>query len=526
MVQTKEETMSQTSWPSNNLGDALALQAKLKPEAEAVVCGETRINFATLNARSLAVQEQLNQLGIVKNDMVGVLFHNHPDFIAIFFAIVKLGAVVVPINPMLKSSEIAHILSDSGSKAIIVHELFKPEVVAALPQLDGLEYLIVADASSPLDEKAVRPRHLALTKQSEPQGEVKSTDHTDPDKDLALLVYTSGTTGKPKGAMLSHRCVMSVFPFNIFSTLELTDRERIIGILPMCHIYGIGTMVCTPVALGCTVVIMQKFEAKATLECMAKEKITMIPGVPAMYQFMLMEYEQNKVDLPELRYCLSAAAPIAPEVIERIQNEFGAQVVEGYGMSETAGGGTVNPPKQQRTGSIGKSIPEAELAILDDNQQPLPLGKEHVGEIAIKGGCVMLGYHNQPEATKESVNADGWLLTGDLGCCDEEGYFYIVGRKKELIIRGGQNIYPRELEECILRMDGVQDVAVIGIPDEMMGERVKAFVVAAKDATVTEESVKEFCAEHLAAYKVPRLVEFVSELPRNSTGKLLKRLLK
>ncbi len=515
-------------WPATTIGETLSVQAKRRPEAEAVVFGSTRLTYEQLHARSQAIEEQLIELGLKKSDRVGVLYPNDPDFIPIFFAVVNIGAIVVPINPMLKSNEIAHILSDSGARAVIAHEKLKAEVVGALAQLDVLEWLIVGTESGSLPPDTVninRPKVLALTDRLKPSSDLKHSCQLDPATDLALLVYTSGTTGKPKGAMLTHNGMMSVFPFNIFSSLDFKESDRIIGLLPMCHIYGIGALVCTPMAMGSTVVIMPKFDPAASLKCLETEHITIVPGVPAMYQFMLMEYDKNKVDLSSLRYCLSAAAPVSPELLERIHKDFGAQVVEGYGMSETAGGGTCNPPGSGKRGSIGKAIPGVSLSIIDDDGNVLPAGEEHVGEITIKGCCVMRGYHNQPDATSEAI-VDGWLRTGDLGCIDNDGYVYIRGRKKELIIRGGQNIYPRELEEVILRMDGVADVAVIGVPDEFMGERVKAFVVACPEATLTEDSVKQFCEEHLAPYKVPRLVEFVSELPRNSTGKILKRLLK
>lgn len=527
-IATSEQESVGHHWPATTIGETLRVQAKRRPDSEAVVFGSTRLTYAALHARSQAIEEQLQQLGLKKSDRVGVLYPNAPDFIPIFFAVVSIGAVVVPINPMLKSSEIAHILSDSGARAVIAHEKLRAEVDGALTQLDALEWLIVGTESGNAPLSAVPDdlrKVVSLTSRLTPEHDVKPSCQLDPAIDLALLVYTSGTTGKPKGAMLTHNGMMSVFPFNIFSSLDFKESDRIIGLLPMCHIYGIGALVCTPMAMGSTVVIMAKFEPASALKCLEQERITIVPGVPAMYQFMLMEYDKNKVDLSSLRYCLSAAAPVSPELLERIHNDFGAQVVEGYGMSETAGGGTCNPPGSGKRGSIGKAIPGVSLSIIDDDGNPLPSGEDNVGEIAIKGCCVMRGYHNQPEATSEAI-VDGWLRTGDLGCLDDDGYVYIRGRKKELIIRGGQNIYPRELEELIFRMDGVADVAVIGVPDEFMGERVKAFVVAKPGTVLTEESVKEFCELNLAPYKVPRLVEFVSELPRNSTGKILKRLLK
>jgi long-chain acyl-CoA synthetase len=527
MALTQQAQKAVHHWPSTTIGDTLRVQAETRPDKEAVVFGDTRLTYRALHARSQALEEQLLELGVKKSERVGVLYPNHPDFIPIFFAVVNIGAVVVPINPMLKSSEIAHILSDSGAKAVIVHEKLQAEVLGALLQLDALEWLIVGMETSGATPPAVQapmPKVVSLTGALKPLQEIMPVCQLEPSTDLALLVYTSGTTGKPKGAMLTHDGMMNVFPFNIFSALNMTESDRIIGLLPMCHIYGIGALVCTPVAMGSTVVIMPKFDAAAVLKCMEMERVTVIPAVPAMYQFLLMAYDKNKADLSALRLCMSAAAPISPEVLERIHKDFGAQAVEGYGMSETAGGGTVNPPGSGKRGSIGVAIPGVSLAILDDEGKRLPAGRENVGEIAIQGCCVMTGYYNQPQATEEAI-VDGWLRTGDLGCCDEDGYVYIVGRKKELIIRGGQNIYPRELEEVIALMAGVADVAVIGVPDELMGERVKAFIVKSNGSSITEESVKQFCEEHLAPYKVPRLVEFISELPRNSTGKILKRLL-
>lgn len=512
-----------------NLADSLSRQAKERPDAEAVVSGDTRLTFAQLNNRSLAIAEQLQALGIGEKNKVGVLYPNDHEFIAVFFAVLRLGAVVVPINPLLRSSEIAHILSDSEAKAIIVHAACQHEVLEALPELQDLNHLIVGNGKIEDMSNIVLPKGLncvELTAKLQPSDKPLSLPpDTDPEKDLALLVYTSGTTGKPKGAMLTHSNVQSVFPYVIFTDLHLDENDRFLGMLPLCHIYGAGALVYTMAELGSTIVIMQQFEAAKAIEILAKERITVVPAVPTMYQFMLMEKNVQQLDYSALRYCISAAAPVSMELVNKIESVFKAKVVEGYGMSETAGGGTVNPPNAGKVGSVGKPIGGVRIAIFSDDMTELPLGAENVGEIAINGPCVTPGYHKQPEATKSSMHGE-WLLTGDLGYLDEDGYLYIVGRKKELIIRGGQNIYPREIEEVLFKMDHVKDAAVIGVPDELMGERVKAFVVTDKSVKLTDEQVKEFCGEHLAPYKVPRLVEFIDQLPRNSTGKVLKRLLK
>ncbi len=468
MITRNPSTLEKTGWACD-LKDVLHHQAKRLPGKVAVVFGSLRLTYDELYNRSLAIQEQLAQLGVSRFDKVAVLYPNQPDFIAIFFAVLRLGAVVVPCNPMLRSGEIAHILSDSGASIIIVEENLEHEVVLAASGAHGLKHILVGGSSGRHEVTTVSGRErLELVSAYRPSEREPVAVEVDAEKDLALLVYTSGTTGKPKGAMLTHEAVMSVFPFNIFKPLELSESEKIIGVLPMCHIYGIGVLVCTPIALGVTVVILPKFEAADTLCEIEKERVTMIPGVPAMYQFMIMEMDKSSFDLSSVRYCLSAAAPIAPELLERISERFQADIVEGYGMSETAGGGTLNPPGSGKVGSVGRSIKELSIAILDVDGNALPAGSEHVGEIAIQGPSVMVGYHNQQEATDEVIEK-GWLRTGDLGYCDADGYVYIVGRKKELIIRGGQNIYPREIEETLVKMNQVADAAVIGIPDEYMG---------------------------------------------------------
>src|SRR5262249_41592385 len=255
------------------------------------------------------------------------------------------------------------------------------------------------------------------------------------------------------------------------------------------------------------------------------EKVTLVPVVPAMYQFMLMELQKTKYDLGSVRVCLSGAAALPPELIERIETSFDAALIEGYGMTESSCIATVNPINGVRKpGSVGIPVESLKIEIFADDGRPLPPGADNVGEVALKGANVMRGYYRRPEATAECFR-DGWFFTGDLGYTDEDGYLFLVGRKKELIIRGGQNIYPREVEEIILRMPEVAEVAVIGVPDQYMGERVKAVVALNAGATLSQQCVRDFCAERLAEYKVPRLVEFIDRLPRNSTGKVLKRVL-
>ncbi|MBX9696418.1 MAG: long-chain-fatty-acid--CoA ligase [Cyanobacteria bacterium] len=519
---------------NESLFEAIESQSRSNPDRTALIYEDEETSYAQLYARSAAIAEQLAGLGVSKADRVALLFPNHPEFVAAFFAVVGLGAVVVPVNPQLKSEEIAHILSDSQAKVLVVDEAGLSEALGALrPAADArasmpsLENILVSKPNAASDESEDESTVYGvtikgLTPMRASRHSVKFEENIDAANDLALIVYTSGTTGKPKGAMLTHRNISTALKESLFESFEISTADRFLGVLPLCHIYGIGVLVYSNVVRGTSLVILNKFDAKKVLQIIEKHRVTLLPLVPTMYQFLVMEMQETKVDLSSLRFCICAAAPLPKELHEQIEAELGVTVIEGYGLSETACGGTVNPPAKTKIGSIGKPISCLDMAIRAEDGSFLPAGPDKIGEIAIRGNNVMIGYHGKPEATAEAF-ADGWFLTGDLGYRDEEGYYYIAGRKKELIIRGGANIYPREVEEAILRMPEVQDVAVIGVPDKLMGERVKAVVVLRKEATLSEEQVKEFCNQHLAQYKVPRIVEFRTELPRNSTGKILKR---
>ncbi len=490
------------------------------------------LSYGQLADRARAVAFQLSKLGVGRGDKVGILFPNEPDFVACFLAASGLGATVVPVNPLLKSEEIAHILADSEARCLIVHERAIGEAARAVACVPALRHVVVkrAGGASP-PARRVGPAAPAgaasfheLTDLAAPPGTVAWPVPVEPDSDLALIVYTSGTTGKPKGAMLTHA--------NMTYALEVAEaafrvqpHDRFLGVLPLCHIYGMTAVMLGALAGGGTLVIVEKFEAEVVLDLLERERITVLPVVPAMYQFMLMAMEERRYDLSSVRVCVSGASSLPVEIFTKIEQSFGAPLIEGYGATEVSCIATFNRPDGVRKiGSVGLPFEGMELAIVDESGAHLPAGPDNVGEIAIKGRNVMAGYYQQPQATAESIR-DGWFFTGDLGYKDEDGFVYIVGRKKEMIIRGGQNIYPREIEEVISRMKCVAEVAVIGVPDRLMGERVKAVVVARPGAAVSEDDVKRHCAEHLAEYKVPRLVEFVPVLPRNSTGKVLKRLL-
>ncbi len=517
-----------------NVAEILSFQAETQPQKVAVRYQGSSYTYGRLYATSLDIVSALFRVGVVAADKVAILFPNHPDFISAFFAVGSLGGTVVPINPLLKADEIKHILSDSEAKILIVHESTATEVADAVENLPNLEHVFVLTygdkggyTAVTLSENAssrVKMTQLCMSYVSE---SISGTNmfgkitKVSPESDLAVLVYTSGTTGKPKGAMLTHN--------NMFAAVNAAHAafpvgadDRLLGALPLCHIYGLTVVMLGTLHKGGSLALIDKFDVVPALKTIEEERVTVLPAVPTMYQYMIMHLEKEAFDLSSLRLCLAGGAPLAKSMYESLARFVKAPLVEGYGLTEVSCVATLNPVGGKVVqGSVGPAIPLVTIGIFDKDGVQLDAGSENVGEVAIKGPNVMKGYYHLPEKTAE-VLKNGWFFTGDLGYLDTDGYLYIVGRAKELIIRGGQNIYPCEIETVIAKMTGVVDVAVIGVPEPIMGERVKAFVVLAKDATVTPDEVKEYCQKRLADYKVPRIVEFIEKLPRNSTGKILK----
>ncbi|MBX9953129.1 MAG: long-chain-fatty-acid--CoA ligase [Candidatus Obscuribacterales bacterium] len=517
-----------------NVAEILASQAEVQPQKVAVRYQGASYSYGRLYATSLDIVSVLFRVGVVAADKVAVIFPNHPDFISAFFAVSSLGATVVPINPLLKADEIKHILSDSEAKVLIVHESTAAEVADAVEDLPNLEHVFVLTygdkggyTAVQLGEKAsarVKMTQLCMSYVSESASSSSffgKISKVNPEIDLAVLVYTSGTTGKPKGAMLTHRNLLGAVTA-AHAAFPVHSEDRLLGALPLCHIYGLTVVMLGTLHKGGSLALIEKFDVVPALQTIQDEKVTVLPAVPTMYQYMIMQLEKQTYDLSSLRLCLAGGAPLSKTIFESLARFVKAPLVEGYGLTEVSCVATLNPVNGTNVhGSVGPAIPTVSIGIFDKDGNQLPPGIDNVGEIAIKGPNVMRGYYRAPEKSAE-VLKDGWFFTGDLGYLDSDHYLWIVGRAKELIIRGGQNIYPREVEAVIAKLKGVVDVAVIGVPEPIMGERVKAVVVVDKGASVTEELVKEFCQKRLADYKVPRVVEFIDKMPRNSTGKILK----
>lgn len=516
-----------------NVAEVLSLQTAKQPDKIAVRHLGKSYTYGQLQTTSHAVTKALSESGIKAGDKVAIISPNHPDFISAFFAASGLGATVVPINPLLKAYEINHILSDSEAKVLIVHESTIQEVsdgVKDVPLLKNIFVLCYAETEC--------QKQLVLTGECQANLGVKRLDMTvsgalnqklEPIEsahqaeldDLAVLVYTSGTTGKPKGAMLTHKNLLSAVAA-AHAAFPVNSEDRLLGALPLCHIYGLTVVMLGTLIKGGSLALIDKFDVKIALSTIENERVTVLPAVPTMYQYMVLELEKKHYDLVSLRLCLAGGAPLSKSMYESLARFVKAPLVEGYGLTEVSCVATLTPVDGEIVhGSVGPAIPFVQIGIFDTAGEMIESNPDLIGEIAIKGPNVMAGYYRAPEKSKE-VLKDGWFFTGDLGYLDAKGYLFIVGRAKELIIRGGQNIYPREVETVIAKIPGILDVAVLGIPEAIMGERVKAVVVVEEGASVSVEEIRQFCAEHLADYKVPRVVEFAEKLPRNSTGKILK----
>ena len=514
-----------------NLSVLLEESARTYGDREAVVLGDTRLTYAQVDGAANQVANLLVSRGIQPGDKVALSCPNLPYFPIVYYGILKAGAAVVPLNVLLKGREVAYHLDDSDAKAY-----FCFEGTAELPigqaghegfeQTDGCEHFFVITvdptAASPIDGTETLGAAMGG------QAPTFETVETDAD-DTAVILYTSGTTGQPKGAELRHRNMHSnALTGEALFGANRDDPDTYLCVLPLFHSFGQTVIMNGGFAYGGTVVMLPRFEADAALKTMAKEAVTFFAGVPTMYWGLLGALENSGVDVKELAKNLRVAAAggsaLPVEVHKEFEKRFGVTILEGYGLSETSPVASFSPfGADVRVGSIGQPIPEVEMKLIDpEDWSDLPDDPEQVGEIAIKGPNIMKGYYNRPDATDEAIR-DGWFRSGDLGRKDEDGWYYIVDRSKDMIIRGGFNVYPREIEEVLLTHEAVSLAAVVGVPHESHGEEIKAFVILKDGASVTEEELVAWGKEQMAGYKYPRIIEFRDDLPMTATGKILKR---
>lgn len=516
------------------------------PDKTAIHFLGKEISYKEFYDSALKFANYLRSIGIEKGDRVAIMLPNCPQNAIAYFGILYCGAVIVQTNPLYTERELKYQMIDSGAKAIIALDILYPRV-SSIVQETSLEHVIVTGIKDylPFPKNLIYPfiqkREYGLVVKVEHRGinhlytEIMKIAKADPiratfnfNEDVALLQYTGGTTGPPKGVMLTHKNLISnttMCKAWLYNSEE--GEETVLGILPFFHVYGMTTVLILTVMLSNKMVLLPKFDVDSALKTIDKQKPTIFPGAPTIYIGLLNHPDIAKYDLSSIKACLSGSAALPVDVQAKFEKVTGGKLVEGYGLTETSPVTHANflwaRQNDRVKGSVGVPWPDTDSCILAPGSNE-PLAPGEIGEIAVKGPQVMRGYWNKPEDTEKTFR-DGWFLTGDLGYMDKEGYFYIVDRQKDMIIAGGFNIYPREIEEILYENEAVLECVVAGIPDPYRGETVKAYIVLKEGATITEEELDKYCRAELAAFKVPRAYEFRKELPKTAVGKILRRTL-
>ncbi len=480
-----------------------------RPEATAIKFKDSTVTYRQLDENVTGYANFLKKLGLKAGERVILSCTNSPEFIYSYFGVVRNGGIIVPINLLLTMEEIAYLIKDSEAKYMIIHPIIlqKAKITKETIQ-NALNIEVIV-----LDEQ--------LRQSVSELSEIEFEDFSD-QQGISTFLYTSGTTGKQKAAMLTHKNLV----FNAEQCrlgLKGVPEDNYMCVLPMFHVFAFTACVLMPLWAGAAITVLESFQPKEVVESLLRDKITVFMGVPAMY-VVLLEAGKNSSGFPDLRLAVSGGAALPVEIFRQAKDILRLPIVEGYGLTEASPAVCFNPlDGVQKEGSIGLPLPYQQCKIVDDNNAELSVNQ--VGELAVRGDNVMQGYFKQEEETRRAL-ADGWLLTGDMAKKDEDGYIYIVDRKKDMVIVGGLNVYPREIEEIIYQYSKVKEAAVIGLDDKLRGEYVKAYVVLKDGETCSSKELLRYMKERLAVYKLPREIEFVASLPKNSTGKIMKRWLK
>jgi long-chain acyl-CoA synthetase len=488
-----------------NLAEILTRSAERHPDHAALRLDDISVSYRELDQASARVAALLSSKGFAVGDRVGVMLPNVPWFAMCYYGVLRAGGVVVPMNVLLKKREVTFYLKDPEANLLFAWEGFAEDAEAGAEQA-GAQCVLVAPGE-----------FENVLGACEPASEVVDRD---PD-DTAVILYTSGTTGTPKGAELTHRNLL----MNAEASRALFDLGPdavTLGALPLFHSFGQTCGLNATIAAGGTLTLIPRFDPAKALEIIQRDQVNVFEGVPTMYSAMLHHPEREKFDTSSLQLCGSGGSAMPVELLRGFDEAFACKILEGYGLSETSPVASFNHrDRERKPGSIGTPIEGVEMKVVDDDGEEVPQGE--VGEIVIRGHNVMKGYWNRSDATAEAIDGDGWFKTGDMARVDEDGYFFIVDRKKELIIRGGYNVYPREIEEVLYEHPAVREAAVLGVPHDELGEEVGAAVALKEGEDVDADQLRKFVKEQVAAYKYPRHIWFVDELPKGPTGKILKR---
>lgn len=490
-----------------NVHDILFDSARAQPSAIALIHGDIRLTYGDLAQATGAATSWLAGLGVQPTDRVALILPNVPEFAQVYYAVSALGAVSVPLNPLLKKPEIEHAIRDCGAKLILVWRGIEAEAVAAGE---------LADVAVQVIEPGLAER-LPVDSQPRPQG-----DRARVLTETAVILYTSGTTGSPKGAELTHANIVSNAEA-MRSELAMGVDDVVLGCLPLFHVFGQTCALNGALAAGATLSLLTRFDPVAALQTIRRDTVTVFQGVPTMFATMIDAAHSEDPDvLRSVRLCVSGGASLPPSTAQRFLDVFGCEVREGYGLSETSSVVTFNSHyRENRPGSIGRPIPGVEVAVVDDHGNPRSDGG--IGELLVRGPNVMKGYHGLPDATREAFSGD-WFRTGDLGYADDDGYLFVVDRKKDVVLRGGYNVYPCEVEEALLRHPAVAEVCVVGMTHETLGEEVAAVIVVRHP--IAADELLAWIRDRVAAYKYPRHIVLVDALPKGPTGKVLRRELR
>lgn len=505
---------------SLNLAHFIEISSQTYAQKPALKLDDFVMTYAELYSGIKRVANMLREMNVRRGDKVAIMIPNTPHFPLLYYGILAAGATVVPLNCMLKSAEIQFQLEDSDAEVLFAWRLFEEEAAKAFNQTPTCHHLVIVSTPTDTQKPKLGELFMPLFLNASNEFDIVQTNP----EDTAVILYTSGTTGLPKGAELTHFNVFFNALYSRDYIMRATSDDVGLVVLPLFHSFGQTCVMNVGLMAGALLTMLPTFETKKALEVMQRDRVTFIAAVPTMYFWMLGTNDHKQYDLSSLRLAVSGGSALPVEILTRFHERFHVGILEGYGLTETSPVASFNMPDRiSKPGSIGTPIWGCDMRIMRDDGSFADVGE--TGEIVIRGHNVMKGYYKKPAATEDAI-VNGWFHTGDIARRDEDGYFFIVDRKKDLIIRGGMNVYPREIEEVLYAHPDVMEVCVIGIPDSARGEEIKAYVALVANADATPDDLRAYCADRLARYKVPKEIEIMPSLPKGPTGKLLKRVLR